>query len=108
MRASPAVGRTRPQAIFTNVDLPAPLGPSRPTSSPSRTSRSTPSRAGVPPYSLRSPGAARAAVMSAASYDRPMSSPPAVHWDGHRLHVLDQTRLPHEEVVLELCGAQDT
>src|SRR3954451_10591263 len=46
--------------------------------------------------------------MGAASYDRPMSSPPPVHWDGHRLHVLDQTRLPHEEVVLELHGAQDT
>src|SRR4051812_21771816 len=46
--------------------------------------------------------------MRAASYDRPMSSPPAVHWDGHRLRVLDQTRLPHEEVVLELTGAQDT
>src|SRR4051812_32838437 len=46
--------------------------------------------------------------MGAASYDRPMSSPPPLHWDGHRLHVLDQTRLPHEEVVLELHGAQDT
>src|SRR4051812_50142428 len=37
-----------------------------------------------------------------------MSSPPPLHWDGHRLHVLDQTRLPHEEIVLELHGAQDT
>ncbi len=31
-----------------------------------------------------------------------------LHWDGQRLHVLDQTRLPAEEVVLELCGADDT
>ena len=30
-----AVGRTSPTAIFTSVDLPAPFGPSRPTSSPS-------------------------------------------------------------------------
>src|SRR3954468_8709435 len=37
-----------------------------------------------------------------------MDSPPAVHWDGHRLRILDQTRLPHEEVVLELTGAADT
>ena len=40
----PPVGRTSPQAIFTSVDLPAPLGPSSPISSPSRTSRSTPSQ----------------------------------------------------------------
>src|SRR3954451_12479268 len=46
--------------------------------------------------------------MGAASYDRPMSSPPALHWDGHRLCILDQTRLPHEEVVLELSDAADT
>ena len=38
----PRSGRTRPQAIFTSVDLPAPFGPSSPTSSPSPTSRSTP------------------------------------------------------------------
>src|SRR3954468_5597912 len=37
-----------------------------------------------------------------------MDSPPAVHWDGHRLRVLDQTRLPHEEAVLTLTGAADT
>ena len=40
--ASPPDGRTRPQAIFTSVDLPAPFGPSSPTSSPGWTSRSTP------------------------------------------------------------------
>ncbi|WP_205697202.1 S-methyl-5-thioribose-1-phosphate isomerase [Conexibacter sp. SYSU D00693] len=31
-----------------------------------------------------------------------------LRWDGRRLHALDQTRLPHEEVWLELEGAQDT
>src|SRR3954471_6244809 len=31
-----------------------------------------------------------------------------LHWDGRRLRILDQTRLPHEEVVLELHGAADT
>src|SRR3954447_12289959 len=31
-----------------------------------------------------------------------------LHWDGERLHVLDQTRLPAEEVVLTLAGAEDT
>ncbi len=29
-------------------------------------------------------------------------------FDGERLRILDQTRLPHEEVVLELTGAADT
>jgi methylthioribose-1-phosphate isomerase len=32
---------------------------------------------------------------------------PALRWDGHRLAVLDQTRLPAEEVWLELTGADD-
>jgi methylthioribose-1-phosphate isomerase len=35
-------------------------------------------------------------------------SPPPLRWDGERLHVLDQTRLPAEEVVLALVGAEDT
>src|SRR3954451_15552778 len=35
-------------------------------------------------------------------------APPALRWDGARLHVLDQTRLPAEEVVLTLTGAEDT
>src|ERR671916_76337 len=35
-------------------------------------------------------------------------SPPPLRWDGERLHVLDQTRLPAEEAVLVLCGAEDT
>jgi methylthioribose-1-phosphate isomerase len=33
---------------------------------------------------------------------------PALEWDGASLHVLDQTRLPTEEVVLTLTGAEDT
>jgi methylthioribose-1-phosphate isomerase len=43
-----------------------------------------------------------------------MAAPPRLHqaaplqWDGERLHVLDQTRLPAEEVVVELTGARDT
>jgi methylthioribose-1-phosphate isomerase len=43
-----------------------------------------------------------------------MAAPPRLQpavplrWDGERLHVLDQTRLPAEEVVLELTGAADT
>jgi methylthioribose-1-phosphate isomerase len=35
-------------------------------------------------------------------------SPQPLHWDGTTLHVLDQTRLPAEEVVLTLTGATDT
>src|SRR5688572_29844219 len=58
----PAVGRTRPQATFTSVDLPAPFGPSRPNSSPVPTSRSRPCSATVLPYSLRSPRTASAVI----------------------------------------------
>lgn len=35
-------------------------------------------------------------------------SPPPLRWDGERLHVLDQTRLPAVEEVLMLTGAEDT
>jgi methylthioribose-1-phosphate isomerase len=35
-------------------------------------------------------------------------APPALRWDGERLHVLDQTRLPAHEEVLVLEGAEDT
>jgi methylthioribose-1-phosphate isomerase len=35
-------------------------------------------------------------------------SPAPLHWDGANLHILDQTRLPGEEVVLTLTGAADT
>jgi methylthioribose-1-phosphate isomerase len=38
----------------------------------------------------------------------PTSTPIALHFDGERLRVLDQTRLPAEEVVLTLTGAEDT
>jgi methylthioribose-1-phosphate isomerase len=34
--------------------------------------------------------------------------PPPLRWDGEALHVLDQTRLPAEEVVITLHGADDT
>ena len=37
-----------------------------------------------------------------------LDAPPPLRWDGERLHVLDQTRLPAEEVVLALAGAADT
>ena len=35
-------------------------------------------------------------------------SPPPLRWDGESLHLLDQTRLPAEETVLTLSGAEDT
>jgi methylthioribose-1-phosphate isomerase len=36
------------------------------------------------------------------------AAPPPLRWDGARLHVLDQTRLPAREEVLVLEGAEDT
>src|ERR1051325_1302875 len=53
--------RTSPEAILTTPitacsvdDLPAPLGPTRPTISPRPTSRSRPRTAGTPPYDTTS------------------------------------------------------
>ena len=48
-RPGRASARTSPTAIFTSVDLPAPFGPSSPTSSPSSTARSTPFSAWTEP-----------------------------------------------------------
>src|SRR3954452_16408953 len=44
-----------PAMVFTSVDLPAPLSPTRPTTSPGATSRSTPSRACTAPNLLLTP-----------------------------------------------------
>src|SRR3954469_15317953 len=43
--AAPAVGSTRVHSILMVVDLPAPLGPRKPKTSPAATSKSTPSTA---------------------------------------------------------------
>lgn len=54
----PSVGRSRPAAIRSSVDLPHPDGPTTATKSPSAMSRSTPSRAQVPePNCLVTPDA---------------------------------------------------
>jgi methylthioribose-1-phosphate isomerase len=37
-----------------------------------------------------------------------LDTPPPLRWDGRALHLLDQTRLPAEEVVITLSGAADT
>jgi S-methyl-5-thioribose-1-phosphate isomerase len=37
-----------------------------------------------------------------------LDTPPPLRWDGDALHVLDQTRLPAEEVVITLTSAADT
>jgi len=38
----------------------------------------------------------------------PRLDTPPLRWDGEALHVLDQTRLPAEQVVITLAGAADT
>jgi methylthioribose-1-phosphate isomerase len=35
-------------------------------------------------------------------------APPPLRWNGTALDVLDQTRLPAEEAILTLTGAEDT
>src|SRR5688572_19508924 len=51
----PAVTGNTPQMRFTVVLLPEPLGPMRPTISPSRTAKSSPSTARTPPKYFESP-----------------------------------------------------
>src|SRR5947207_8949933 len=51
-----------PEMIFTSVDLPAPLSPTRPTTSASRTSKSTRSSACTGPNALLTPSIASSGV----------------------------------------------
>src|SRR5262249_49919883 len=74
-RALPPVGATVPLSIPTVVDLPAPLGPSRPNISPGATSKSTALTASTPPgYVLLSPRASMAGRALAASLRPPRAS----------------------------------
>ena len=47
-RKCPELGATTPPSTFIRVDLPAPFSPIRPTTSPGRTARLTPSNAVTP------------------------------------------------------------
>src|SRR5687768_3026813 len=55
MRTSPASGVCRPLRILTSVLLPAPLSPTRPTTSPAATCMLTPRSAWTPPNHLTTP-----------------------------------------------------
>src|SRR4051812_9555228 len=65
----PAVGYKSPSNILIVVDLPEPFGPSKPNTSPRRTSKSTPSTAralGRPQKSLKTLVSPRTAMMVSA------------------------------------------
>src|SRR6266581_1952008 len=49
-RMRPAMGRMKPLIVLSAVDLPLPFAPSRATTSPRRTARSTPRRTWMCPY----------------------------------------------------------
>ena len=53
MRTLPASGSRKPVIIFMVVDLPAPLGPRKPSTSPRTTSSDMPSTATISPKRLR-------------------------------------------------------
>src|ERR1700748_228486 len=55
----PASGLWMPAIVFTIVDLPAPLSPTRPTTSPARTAKSTRSRAWTGANCLLTPSSSR-------------------------------------------------
>src|SRR4249920_3131645 len=58
-RMLPASGEWMPAIALTSVDLPAPLSPTRPTTSPSPTVKSTRSRAWTGPNRLLTPSSSR-------------------------------------------------
>src|SRR5699024_4238492 len=92
----PASARCTPSSTRIVVDLPAPLGPKNPCTSPRRTRKSRPSSALVCPNALckpwasiaRSPSIRPSSHPAAAQlcYSRPRTTqPPATRRDGHTL-----------------------
>src|SRR5690606_7133121 len=82
MLAEPLVGRRKPVIIFMVVDLPAPLGPRKPSTSPRLTDRETPRTASIGPKRFtRSRVAIISTIESAAPsavgafLDEPVRSP---------------------------------
>src|SRR5436305_15332090 len=65
-RTVPPSGGLIPAIALTSVDLPAPLSPTRPTTSPALTVKSTRSRAWTGPNRLLTPSSSRSGVPSAA------------------------------------------
>src|SRR6266542_6276256 len=57
-RMRPAIGRMKPLIVLSAVDLPLPFAPSRATTSPRRTARSTPRRTWICPYPATRPSTA--------------------------------------------------
>src|SRR5438132_3297552 len=80
-RAVPLVGATVVVRMPIVVDLPAPLGPSKPNTSPGATSKVMPFTASTPPgYTLRSPVTSMAPPVRGLVVFIRLSSPPlAVH-----------------------------
>jgi hypothetical protein len=71
MRAVPAVGSMKPASMRMVVDLPAPLGPRKPTTSPLATEKLTSSTAVKLPNRFVSPSIS----MSAVNPDLPIRPP---------------------------------
>ena len=61
----PSSAAWMPAIVFTSVDLPAPLSPTRPTTSPAWTAKSTRSRAWTGPNRLLTPSSSRSGAPSA-------------------------------------------
>ena len=63
--SSPSSAAWMPAIVLTSVDLPAPLSPTRPTTSPAWTAKSTRSRAWTGPKRLLTPSSARSGAVGA-------------------------------------------
>src|SRR5262245_16250648 len=70
-RTSPPSGVWIPAIVFTRVDLPAPLSPTSATTSPSRTSKSTRSRAWTGPNLLLTPSTSSNGVLALIVFASP-------------------------------------
>src|SRR3954447_24916260 len=101
MRIRPASGFWKPEMILINVDLPAPLSPSRPRTSPLRRCRSTSRSAVTGPKRLATPSTRRTSslVSRSSATSAALSHPSDVDVDDHR----DEDRDAEDEV--EVVGA---
>src|SRR3954447_14448655 len=99
---SPASGRTSPSSILMTLVLPAPLGPSSPSTSPRATVNETSSTACWRTYRLRRPehhpageGGARAAGLAAVSSVTPRTVAASAETRGDRQQLAGAQRARH-------------
>src|SRR5437667_552336 len=103
-RISPSSGARNPESRLKTVVFPAPLGPMRPTISPSATVRSSPSTARRPPKRLESPRTSSRLSARSSTIARGAPGSGAL---GQEEHHGDEERAVHDQMAARPAGGRE-